>query len=102
MNAIHTKSDNEAASDIEALRADISALKKDLTVALAHLKSGAVNGARNATAHIADSASGLSESLVAQGERAAKSVGDHIEQQPFTSVLVAFSAGLLLSRFLSR
>lgn len=102
MNAIDSKSANETASDLEALRADIAAVKRDLAAALAHLKSGAVHGTRNATAQIRDSVAELSESLSAQGERAAKTIGDHIEQQPFTSVLIAFSAGFLLSRILPR
>ena len=100
MNTTKDKPFEETVSDLEMLRADVAALKRDLAATLTHLKGGAVHSARNAGEHLTDAANELAENLSAQSERAIKALGEHVEQQPVASVLVAFSVGFVLSRIL--
>jgi len=102
MNTVTHEINDEMNLDLKALRADILALKQDVKAALTHLKEGAVNGAHSASAHLAGKANELSENLSMQSEQAIKSLSKQIEQQPFGSVLIAFSTGFLLSRFIPR
>ncbi|MEE3623851.1 hypothetical protein UCD39_07585 [Nitrospirillum sp. BR 11752] len=64
------------------------------------------NAAREDADHLTDAikaeASDLYRTLAAKGEAAAKAVGTQVEAQPITSLLLAFSAGFIASRLLSR
>ena len=89
-------------SDINALSADVERLKKDLAKALEHLKSGAVNSASDIAETVSDEAAALYEALHKRSDRAAKVLGKHVEEQPITSLLVAFAVGFLFSRLTAR
>jgi ElaB/YqjD/DUF883 family membrane-anchored ribosome-binding protein len=47
-------------------------------------------------------ASELYESMSDQGERSVKAISRHVEEQPITSLLVAFGVGMIAGRLLSR
>jgi len=89
-------------SDINALTADVERLKKDLAKALDHLKTGAINSANNLRDDVTDEAAALYEAVSRKGQRTAKALEKQIEDQPMTSVLVAFAAGFLISRLTDR
>jgi ElaB/YqjD/DUF883 family membrane-anchored ribosome-binding protein len=105
--------DAETPVDLQAITSDIAALKHDLATLMRHLKLGATDGmrgatdgmraaARNAAEQIGDESLRAYEALAAQGERTAKSIGRHVEEQPVVSLLIAFAIGFLGSRMLSR
>ena len=89
-------------SDIDALTADVERLRKDFAKAIDHLKSGAVNSASNLADNVSDEAAELYKALSKKGERTAKAIGAHVEEQPITSLMVAFAVGFLFSRLTDR
>jgi ElaB/YqjD/DUF883 family membrane-anchored ribosome-binding protein len=93
---------DETVADLDALRGDIAGLKRDLAAALEHLNAAAAQRTAQAADRSAADAAGLYEDLSAQGERMMKSIGNHVEQQPLASVLVAFAIGFIFSRFSPR
>jgi len=92
--------------DLEAIMNDIASLKRDFGALAEHLKTGAVDGAmgvgRNAAARVSDEARRLYDNLAEQGQRPVKALSRHVEEQPVTSLLIAFALGIIGSRMLSR
>jgi len=89
-------------SDLDALTADVERLRKDLAKTMEHLKNGAVNSANNLAEGVTDEALELYKVMAKKGERTAKALGKQVEDQPITSLLVAFTAGFFLSRLTDR
>ncbi len=89
-------------TDINALSADVERLKKDLAKALEHLKAGAVHSATDLAENVSDEAAEIYAALAKRSDRAAKVLGKHVEEQPITSLLVAFTVGFFLSRLTDR
>jgi ElaB/YqjD/DUF883 family membrane-anchored ribosome-binding protein len=93
-------------TDIDAIAEDIAALKRDFAALAAHVKESTIDrpagAAREATAQLGEEAAALYSRLAAEGARTAESLGRRVEQQPFTSLLIAFAAGFLGGRLLSR
>jgi ElaB/YqjD/DUF883 family membrane-anchored ribosome-binding protein len=93
-------------SDIDVIAADVEKLKKDLAKAMEHLKTatvnGAVNGATNLSEYVTDEAAALYKTMAKKSERATKALNKHVEEQPMTSLLIAFTAGFFLSRLTDR
>lgn len=95
--------------DLGKILEDFAALRRDFTELMGHVKSGAVNGAGDASAAVQSSIAVLGEQgrvvydkLAAQGERSVKAIGRQVEERPVTSLLVAFAVGLVAGRLLSR
>lgn len=89
-------------ADLGKIRDDIAALTRTLgDTAAAEAKAG---GARlNEAAHAAkERAQHFAESARAQGEEGIAALEQRIEQNPFTSVLVAFGVGLVIGKLLDR
>jgi len=76
--------DAEANPDLQTIMNDVAALKSDLAALVRNMKNG------------------VYEDLAAQGERSVKAIGRHVEEQPILSLLLAFAAGFIGSRLLSR
>jgi ElaB/YqjD/DUF883 family membrane-anchored ribosome-binding protein len=90
-------------TDIDILRNDLSALRADLAALVEHIKDGKATGAaRQAGNHLGEEARQLYERLAAEGARSMKSLGSTLEEQPVTSLLVAFAVGFVGGRLLSR
>jgi|SRR4051794_22362810 ElaB/YqjD/DUF883 family membrane-anchored ribosome-binding protein len=93
-------------TDIEAIAEDVAALKRDLAALMVHVRSGATGGiagaARQVTAQLGGEAKELYDRLAAEGERAAETIGRHVDEQPLSSVLIAFAAGFVAGRLLPR
>lgn len=89
-------------TDLDALSADVERLKKDFARAMEHLKDGAANAGSNLADSVTDEASELYGLMAKKGERAARTLGKQIEDQPITSLLVAFTAGFFISRLADR
>jgi ElaB/YqjD/DUF883 family membrane-anchored ribosome-binding protein len=56
----------------------------------------------DAVEHLTDETDRLYRSLSKQGERSIKAISRQVEEQPFTSLLVAFGIGLIGGRLLGR
>ncbi len=89
-------------SDVDALMADVERLKKDLARAMEHLKSGAVNSASNLAEDMTDEALAIYKTMAKKSQVATKALGKQVEEQPITSILIAFTAGFFLSRLTDR
>jgi ElaB/YqjD/DUF883 family membrane-anchored ribosome-binding protein len=90
-------------TDLDTLADDVAALKRDLTALIAHIRGdGLAGAARQATAQLGDEAKEFYAKLAAEGERTAQAIARHVDEQPLTSVLIAFAAGLLAGRLLTR
>jgi ElaB/YqjD/DUF883 family membrane-anchored ribosome-binding protein len=89
-------------TDIDAISADVERLKKDLAKTMEHVKNGAMHTANDLADDVSDEARALYNAMAKKGDRAAKALGKQIEDQPMTSLLVAFTAGFFLSRLTDR
>lgn len=93
-------------SDLNAIAEDVAALKRDLAALMTHIRSGAVDGlagaARQTTGQLTEEAKELYARLAAEGERTAQTISRHVDEQPLTSVLIAFAAGFVTARLLPR
>jgi ElaB/YqjD/DUF883 family membrane-anchored ribosome-binding protein len=89
-------------SDINAIAADVERLKKDLAKAMAHLKNASINSATNLADNVSDEASALYDVMARKSQRTAKALEKQVEEQPLTSLLVAFAAGFFISRMTDR
>ena len=88
--------------DIDVLKDDVAAVKRDLATLVEHLKAGAVGGAQQTTSQLGDAVQQLYEKLTAEGARSAETLGKKVEQQPITSVLIAFAIGFVTGRLLGK
>ena len=89
-------------TDIERMADDLAALKRDLAALMSQVRGSAAEGvagaARQASVQLGDEAKELYARLAAEGERTAATLARHIDEQPLTSVLIAFAAGFLAGR----
>jgi len=104
MNA--TVRDAETKADFDAIAADLAALKRDMAALMSQLKSGGVQGAKEAAEdtldELSEQASRIYDKLAAQGERSAEAISRKVEEQPIASLLIAFGVGFIVSRLLGR
>jgi ElaB/YqjD/DUF883 family membrane-anchored ribosome-binding protein len=90
-------------SDLDAIADDVAALKRDIAALMTHIPgNGSAGAVREATTRLGEEAKELYARLAAEGERTAQAIGRHVDEQPLTSVLVAFAAGFLAGRLLAR
>jgi ElaB/YqjD/DUF883 family membrane-anchored ribosome-binding protein len=89
-------------TDIEAIGDDIASLKRDLAALAEHVKRGAVSGATGAAAQLSSEASDIYDRLASESANSAKALSRQIEEQPLTSLLIAFALGFVGSRLLPR
>src|SRR5258708_798240 len=92
----------EATPDLDTLLEDIASLKRDFATLMRHVKNGAGGATRGGIAQVSDEAQRLYEDLAARSERSVEALGRRVEEQPVTSLLVAFGVGFVVSRLLSR
>ncbi len=96
-------------ADFNALRDDLAALKGDMANLISHLSDRAASGAQSA-ANGAQGALGMMDerarealrSASAEGDRAVKAMGQKVEEQPVTALLIALGIGYIGGRLLAR
>ncbi|MFO0874929.1 MAG: hypothetical protein U0575_13295 [Phycisphaerales bacterium] len=82
---------SDPAADLESLKADLAALRDDLaSLSKSFLGQGA------------DSARAAKSAVEERVGRAADSIEQFVEERPFTTVLIAFGAGMLAASILRR
>lgn len=84
-------SKSEASADLEALKSDLAALRDDLASLSASLLGEGAKGARAARAAVEERISSATEE-----------VEHFVEERPFTTMLIAFGAGMLAAALLRR
>ena len=90
-------------TDLDAIAEDVAALKRDLAALMTHMQGdGLAGAARQATAQLGEEAKEFYARLAAEGERTAQAISRHVDEQPLASVLIAFAAGLIAGRLLTR
>lgn len=91
----HAKEIDDVRADLDALRKDIGKLSDSLS---SNLASNAAQAAETARARVGEAASAASDKVRAGAE----TVGEKVEERPLTSMAVAFGAGLVLGKLLNR
>lgn len=93
-------------SDLDAISDDVALLKRDLSRLMEHVKNGTYDLARGSTQdavdRLSDEADRLYRSLSQQSGKSIKAISRQAEEQPLTSLLVAFGVGLISGRLLGR
>jgi ElaB/YqjD/DUF883 family membrane-anchored ribosome-binding protein len=92
--------------DIDAVIADVAALKRDLAKAIDRFRNtsldDAVEHVQDLAEQVGDNVTELYRDAAKRGQRSAKALSKRVEDQPLTSMMVAFAAGLVIGRILSR
>ena len=96
-----TKGDNGAART-EDLQADLAALRKDFGILADHVRSMADGTARDAAHGLAERGAKLRDAAKQRGEAGIAAFESQVQAHPFTSILVAFGVGLVVSRLVGR
>ena len=66
------------------------------------MKASATGSAQSAAQQLDEGARELYRSVAAEAERSAKAIGQRVEDQPLTSLLVALGIGYISGRLMSR
>jgi len=92
--------------DIDAVIADVASLKRDLAKALDRFRNASLDDAvehvQDLAEQVGDNVTELYKDAAKRSQRGAKALSRTVEDQPLTSVMVAFAAGLIIGRILSR
>lgn len=91
-DAIKTKSETV---DLDSLKDEVDALRKNIATLTRHIGNGAAK-------KISEEGHHLYDTLHDGGERAVRAASHEIEERPLTSVLIAFAAGFIGAKMLSR
>jgi ElaB/YqjD/DUF883 family membrane-anchored ribosome-binding protein len=101
-------SDFQAETRREAGRVadDVAALRQDVTSLIKQMKEIAVREAnrfgQDAAGKISDRASDIYETVSDTSKKSADAITSHVEEQPLSSLLIAFAAGFIFSKILTR
>jgi uncharacterized membrane protein/ElaB/YqjD/DUF883 family membrane-anchored ribosome-binding protein len=93
-------------ADFDTIVDDLAGLKRDSALLMEQMKTGAIDGAsetaQNLISQLNQRASDLYESVSDRAESSVKAISRHVEEQPITSLLVAFGVGMIAGHLLSR
>ncbi|MCB8879668.1 hypothetical protein ACELLULO517_05440 [Acidisoma cellulosilytica] len=92
----------DPSSQAKRVSDDIASLKEDVAVLIRQMKDLAGRYSQDAADSLSDQAAGLYETVSETGRRGADTVAAHIEEKPVTSLLLAFAAGFIFSKIVSR
>jgi ElaB/YqjD/DUF883 family membrane-anchored ribosome-binding protein len=101
-------SDFDAETRAEANRVadDVAALKQDMASVIKQMKEAAMREAsrfgHEAVDRISVRASNVYETVSDTSKKSADAISAHVEEQPLSSLLIAFAAGFIFSKILSR
>ena len=101
-------SDFRAETGPEAQRVadDVAALKQDMAALIKQMKDTAMREAnrfgQDAADKISGRASDLYETVSDKSKKSADAITARVEEQPLSSLLIAFAAGFIFSKILTR
>ncbi len=96
------KGNGETNVDIQAIMNDLASLKDDIAKLTKNVGNNAYEASSAAADQIGAEATRAYNNMAAQGQRSAKKIGQQVEEQPLTALLIAFALGFVGSRVLSR
>lgn len=88
--------------DVEALRASLDKLSKDVASMSQSLANELKARAEHTADDLRDSAHTVTDQIGAKGKESAEALEKTVRERPFQSLLVAFGAGLLLAQLLRK
>ncbi|GIL39763.1 DUF883 family protein [Roseiterribacter gracilis] len=92
----------QAKSEFDTVRDDLTKLSDDIANLAASLKEGATDAAREQLAAARDRFERLTDEARTRGEEHLENLAATIEERPLTSVLIAFGVGIVLGRLFDR
>ncbi len=98
--------ETEAAPELNKAADDIAALKEDVAALIKQVKEIAKREANRFSHDTAEKISGraadLYETVSETSRKSADAITAHVEEKPISSLLIAFAAGFIFSKILTR
>lgn len=88
--------------EISDIRNDLNALKIDIAALSRHMQDDGMEKVRKLGEGVQDTTRAAAGRIISQGEDGAARLGNHVKNNPGTSMLMAFCGGLLLHAMLGR
>ena len=96
----------QAPAGFDTILAELAGLRRDSAHLMEQMKTGAIDGAsemaQSLISQLNERASELYENMSDRSERSVEAIRRQVEEQPITSLLVAFTVGMIAGRLLSR
>ncbi len=97
-----TKIERDLKSDVDAIKADIDVLRKDLAKVLEGIKGTATSRAESEIQALQRRINRIADDVQSSGREGLRAVEEHIEERPLVSLAMAFAVGLVLGRLFDR
>jgi ElaB/YqjD/DUF883 family membrane-anchored ribosome-binding protein len=94
--------ERDLTKDVDAIKADLNALRKDLSGVVATIKGTAVNRAETELDALHKRLNQIAADLQTSGRDSLRAFEGQIGEKPLVSVAVAFAVGLMLGKLLDR
>lgn len=94
--------EQDLGKDVEAIRADLDALRKDLAGVVEAIKGTAQGRADSEVEALQERLNKLADDVQAGGREGLRAVEQQIEERPLASLAVAFAVGMVLGRLFDR
>ena len=88
--------------DVDAIKTDLDALRKDLASVLETIKGTAKNRAESELDALQKRLNQIASDVQASGRDSLRAVESQIGERPLVSIAVAFAVGLMLGKLLDR
>ena len=103
MVSIFKSADNgDTSTDVQAIMTDLASLRDDIAALTKHVSASAYDASSAAAGKLNTEATKAYKNIAAQGQRSAKMISHQVEEQPLTTLLIAFALGFVGSRMLQR
>jgi ElaB/YqjD/DUF883 family membrane-anchored ribosome-binding protein len=94
--------ERDLGKDVDAIKADLDALRKDLASVLETIKGSAKSKAESEIEALQKRLNQIAGDLQTSGRDGLRAVEDQIEDKPLISVAIAFTVGMVLGRLFDR
>ena len=88
--------------DVDAIKADLTALRKDLAGIVETVKTSAKGRAESEIEALQERLNKIAADVQGSGREGLRAVEGQIEDKPLVSVAIAFAVGLMLGRLFDR
>jgi len=88
--------------EIKALKEDLAGLRKDMQALVKTVSDDARSRGRETVNKARAEAGRYADEALSRGRDGMAAIESHIEERPFTSVLMAFGIGLVIGKILDR